>query len=204
MNDMRTATLICFLLLTRLFVHAQQADKTLLVICNTTQHADYLSDDEKRVILYLNLARAYPEEFSKYYLPESAEKLKQTSGAAYHSLLKELKGQKSLPLLVPSKDLWQIAKAHAVDMGMSGKTGHTSSKGKTFGQRSAGLDVKKAENCDYGNSDPLLIVSDLLIDDRVASLGHRKTILTPDFKQCGVSIQPHKKYKVNCVMDLIP
>ncbi|HEV7229748.1 MAG TPA: CAP domain-containing protein [Bacteroidia bacterium] len=201
---MRTKAIICLLLFGRLFVQAQQPDKALLEICNTAKEAGYLSDDEKRVVVYLNLARAYPDEFLNYYLKEAAEKLNQASSASYHSLLKELKNHKALPLLQPNKELWQIAMAHAQDMGKSGKMGHTSSKGKTFDQRSASFNMKKAENCDYGNSEPLLIVTDLLIDDKVASLGHRKNILTPDFKQCGVSIQPHKKYTVNCVMDFVP
>jgi hypothetical protein len=42
---------------------------------------------------------------------------------------------------------------------------------------------------------------DLLIDEGVPSLGHRIILFKPH-TQIGVSIQPHKKYRWNAVLDL--
>jgi len=58
-----------------------------------------------------------------------------------------------------------------------------------------------AENCDYGSTEPLEIVMSLLIDDGIASLGHRKNILHPGLNYVGIAIEKHKTYGVNCVMD---
>lgn len=41
----------------------------------------------------------------------------------------------------------------------------------------------------------------LLIDEGVKTLGHRKNILDPHAKVIGVSIQPHNLYKHICVID---
>jgi uncharacterized protein YkwD len=58
-----------------------------------------------------------------------------------------------------------------------------------------------AENCDYGNNKAFDIVMSLLIDEDVPSLGHRENILDPEYKYVGTSIQPHKRYDWNCVID---
>ncbi len=57
------------------------------------------------------------------------------------------------------------------------------------------------ENCDYGFEDPLTIVMRLLIDEGNPNYGHRTTILDPNFKHIGVSIQPHTKWNFNCVQE---
>ncbi len=88
-------------------------------------------------------------------------------------------------------------------MGKTGKIGHKSTDGtKTF------VRIKRyakggymGENCAYGPSDPLAIVMQLLVDDGVPSLGHRKTILSSNYKFVGIAIEPHKKYGHNCVQD---
>ena len=58
-----------------------------------------------------------------------------------------------------------------------------------------------AENCSYGYQDALSIVITLLIDDGIKDLGHRKNILNESYNSVGVAIRPHKKYRVNCVID---
>ena len=90
-------------------------------------------------------------------------------------------------------------------MGKSGKAGHNTSSGKNFKSRIKTLTKTYSgigENCDYReDDDALAIVFSLLIDKDVSDLGHRKNILHPKFQFVGVSIQPHKKYNYNCVMD---
>lgn len=52
----------------------------------------------------------------------------------------------------------------------------------------------------YGQSNALEIVTSLLIDQTVKSLGHRKICLGY-FTEMGVSIQPHNGYGKNAVLD---
>jgi uncharacterized protein YkwD len=178
-----------------------QADQAMLESCNTAREVKYMSAAEKQVLMYLNLARAHPAEFLANYLPGAAQELGQTTSSAYKSLLADLAKAKPLDLLQPNADLQKIAAAQAQDMGSTGKTGHTSSSGKRFSERSSRIAGEKGENCDYGNESPLLIVCDLLIDDKVSSLGHRKNCLKPCYRQVGIAIRAHKKFKANCVMD---
>jgi uncharacterized protein YkwD len=56
------------------------------------------------------------------------------------------------------------------------------------------------ENIYYGPYTPLEIVIQLLIDDGIEDLGHRKNLLSPKFNSIGVAIKPHKTYEYNCVM----
>jgi hypothetical protein len=49
--------------------------------------------------------------------------------------------------------------------------------------------------------DPLAIVCDLLIDENVKTGAHRRLILNPELKYISVSIQAHKKYEYNTVIE---
>jgi hypothetical protein len=51
------------------------------------------------------------------------------------------------------------------------------------------------ENLSYGSKNGKDAMIQLLIDDGVASRGHRKNIFSSDYKLVGVGIQTHKKYK---------
>ena len=99
----------------------------------------------------------------------------------------------------PEKDLYKIALGHAKISGKNGTVGH-----QRFNERFKPV-MKKynrvAENCGYGYDDAVEIVLELLIDQGISSLGHRKNILNPIYNSIGVSIQDHKDYRTNCVMD---
>lgn len=165
---------------------------------NTAKNTN-LSEQEKLVFLYCNLARLDGEKFAKTYA-----KNKLSGSSSYIvSLKKDLENTKNLPMLYPDQNLCYTAAYHANDMGKTGGVGHSSTDGKSFSQR-----VRSyynggyiGENCSYGYSDAIDIVMQLLIDENTPSLGHRKNILRPDFKAMGVSIKPHKGYRFNCVQD---
>lgn len=107
-------------------------------------------------------------------------------------------------MLKPDEGLFKAARYHAKDTGKNGLVGHTSSNGQSFSKRLPKY-VKDwsqlAENCSYGYQDAVSIVGQLLLDENVPSLGHRKSILNPKLEFIGVSIQPHTGYNYNCVMD---
>jgi len=60
--------------------------------------------------------------------------------------------------------------------------------------------MEVGENIYYGEFTAEEIVLQLLIDEGIEDLGHRKNILNPRFNSIGVSIKPHKSYVYNCVM----
>lgn len=176
--------------------------KEELESANTAKDVDYLTDDEKQVIMLCNLARCNGPKFTKTYLDKWLER--KTKNEYTRSLYEDLSKISKLPMLKPNEILYSTATKHAIDMGVTGQQGHNSSDGTSFGKR-----VMKAygphligENCSYGVQNPEDIVILLLIDDGVKSLGHRKNILNEQFNEIGVSIKPHKSiYKYNSVLD---
>lgn len=167
--------------------------------CNTAEQADYLTSKEKNTIYILNLARQYPQLFLQtVVLPfpdySAEEKLRQSD--YYKSLVATLRQKKPLPILYPDQSLFQSARCHAQTSGQSGYVGHSR-------QNRTCKDVKRfgGECCDYGSDDPLTIVMDLLIDEGIPDLGHRQILFSP-YTKIAVSIQPHKKYRWNAVLDL--
>ena len=164
---------------------------------NTAKNAAYLTNEEKNIIWLCNLARFDGKLFSKTFLKEYIEKNQVRYTSYVKSLFSDLKKTKELPLYKPDKRIYGLAKEHAVWSGKRGKTGH-----KRFQDRAKRSKHSKfAENAQYGDFISIDIVMDLLIDEGIQSLGHRKNILSPLYKYIGVSIQPHKVYKYNCVMD---
>lgn len=182
-----------------------------LEIANTAKSVNYLNLEEKEVIRYINLVRMNGEKFFDSYIQPYIDRYNavyspkiKPNNKYVKSLKTELYSLKSLPLLIPNEKLCLSATYHAKDMGKSGKTGHNSSDGASFAARMKkliGTEYYLSENCDYGFDKGIDIVCDLLIDDGIVSLGHRKNILDTEIRLVGVSIQNHKVYKFNCVID---
>jgi hypothetical protein len=182
-----------------------------LKLANTAVHVNYLSDEEKEVIKYMNLARMDGKKFFDAYIQQFVDQYNQLytpkikpNNKYVKSLKKDLYEIKQLPVIAPNKLLTKASVYHAKDMGKTGKTGHNSSDGATFVKRIkriTGIEYNISENCDYGFNKGLDIVCHLLIDNGISKVGHRKNILNSEQRQVGVSIQPHKIYKFNCVTD---
>jgi uncharacterized protein YkwD len=163
-------------------------------------------DKEKEVLKLLNLVRTNPKGFIKSHVNDYLKSNTMTQNSYAKSLITDLKKTEKMSVLQFSDPLTKVARMHAVDMGESGTVGHTSSDGTSFSDRlrnEAKARGTIAENCDYGNNEPLHIVMSLLIDDGIKSLGHRKNILEPSFRWVGIAIEPHKKYRISCVMDFV-
>ena len=174
-------------------------DTETLKKANTAKNESYLTDQEKEVLYYCNLVRLDPKLFLETYVKKYLDSTKENNNYT-RSLIKTLKSAKSSDVLYPSKKLYSLAKEHAIEFGKKGKTGHGNFD-KRFMKMIKECGCTVGENCDYGNDKALNIVMSLLIDDNVPDLGHRTNILDPVYKNIGVSIQPHKKYNWNCVMD---
>ena len=166
---------------------------------NTAANVSYLTAEEKKVIMYVNLARLYPKKYA-----EKEVLARQNSTSVYirdavsktesvNSLVSTLKSIKPLPAYQFSKELYEFAKCFAVESGSSGYIGHKRKKcvGGSF-----------SECCSYGPGQGRDIVLLLLIDAGVTDLGHRKNCLSPNHKRIGCSIQSHQKTDKCCVIDI--
>lgn len=170
---------------------------------NTAKDVNYLLTEEKQVIYLMNVARHDGQKFIKDYLDKYVAEKNMKNDRYVKTLYHTLRKTKGLTPFMPSEKLTKAANYHAKDMGRSGKIGHNSTDGTSFAKRLRRYAAGGAmgENCSYGYSDALQIVMQLLIDQGVPSLGHRRNILKPSYKYVGVSIKPHKKYRFNCVQD---
>ena len=171
-------------------------DAETLARANTAADIDYLTEEEKQVIMFTNLARIDGLRFTSSFLNSYLENKK--SSRYSRSLIRDLRKVKNLQPLHPEQDLYEVALGHAIESGKTGHAGH-----RNFDKRFKPLLGKYnlvAENCAYGFDKAIDIVIQLLIDENVSNLGHRKNMLNPEFSSTGVSIQPHKTYKYNCVI----
>ncbi len=165
--------------------------------CNTAAKSAFLTQAEKDVIYVLNLARMYPALFLETVIkqyPEKSDNGYIANSSYYKSLVDTFKTLQAGNLLTPDLACFTSAKCHAVQAGKDGYVGHERSKACKQVTNFSG------ECCDYGNSEALEIVMHLLIDEDVPSLGHREICLDA-YKKLGISIQPHKAYGYNAVLD---
>ena len=175
-------------------------DAGLVTALNTAADSEYLNEEEKKVILFMNMARHDGPLFAKTFLTAYMQENQLEKNSYTKSLQKDLKKITSLTPLIPQEDLTAIAQGHAQKSGEKGTTGHSDFK-KRFEPFMGKPYNHVGENCSYGYEQAIDIVISLLIDEGIKSLGHRNNILSPDFNSIGVAIRPHKKYRTNCVMD---
>ncbi|MEO6404226.1 MAG: CAP domain-containing protein [Ferruginibacter sp.] len=174
-------------------------DDSKYEFCNTASGTDYLAEEEKNLIHILNLARTNPSLFANTVIIKyinTPDKLYLQNNSNLKSLLAMMKTMKPIGILKPDEKCFTSAQCHAKSSGTIGYVGHDR-KNNSCKQNSYFF----GECCDYGHDKALGIVITLLIDENVASLGHRKIFLDPAYKSLGVSIQPHKTFRFNAVMD---
>jgi uncharacterized protein YkwD len=137
----------------------------------------------------------FPKVFMKVYLEPMiyTEYGKNTRNTYVISLLETLPTIKPLAPLKPNRELYELAKCHAITSGKTGYTGHKRQKSCKNGNF--------AECCSYGCETGLEVIYQLLLDDGVPSLGHRYACLNKYYTTIGISMQPHKKYGINAVLD---
>jgi uncharacterized protein YkwD len=163
----------------------------------------YFSQEEKNVLFYLNLLRINPRKFHDtffLYFKDSLGAEEKFIRSAAADLLKAVPLQPVKPHLL----LFDEARKHATQMGASGKTGHKDVYGTPYVQRVHHLTkkfIKVQENCQYGYSQGLFIIMDLLIDNEINDLSHRKSLLNENIRYAGISIQKHRTFKVNTVIE---
>lgn len=180
--------LILLSIVSSFLLPAQEWKKEQLHKANTAADINYLTESEKETILYLNLARLYPKDFIKNELSGS------TPGKYEASLIKTLKSLKPLKPLIFDETLYEFAKCYSKEMGNKGSVGHNRKKCKNG---------NFAECCSYGMATGREVLLQLLIDDGISSLGHRKICLSDRYSKIGVSIHAHKVYSTCAVLDIL-
>jgi uncharacterized protein YkwD len=193
----RTILLFSFLLML-LNVYSQEWTEAQLDSADTGKDINDINEVEKDAILYINLARLYPQQFLKNEVEDytGTEKygayLKNSSYKK--SLMKELKNRKPVNALQFDKSLYEYAKCFAKESGDAGAVTHKRRKcaGGNF-----------AECCSYGMDTGRDIAMQWLIDDKVADLGHRINCLNKDYTSIGISLHSHKKYIYCAVADML-
>ena len=171
---------------------------TLLQKACTAMEAKYLSETEQDIIHIINIMRLDPpgfiEKVVKSY-PELVNEPEMRNSTYYKSLLQDLAAARPMQPLIPDEPLFKSARCHAVQSGQTGYVGHGRSKPCNESMNFEG------ECCQYGVKNALGVVMELLIDEGIQSLGHRK-ILMGNYTHIGVAMRPHKTYSVNTVLDL--
>ncbi len=167
--------------------------------CNTAGTVKYMSDSEKEVIYILNLARTNPKLFCETVVktyPEINHDYNYKTSNYFRSLIKKMTEMGAVGILHPDSLSYNSAFMHA---SLSGKTGYIGHDRQDEASRLA--QHFWGECCDYGHNNALDIVMSLLIDQDVASLGHREICLDKKYTLIGVSIQPHTEYKYTSTLD---
>lgn len=170
-------------------------------VVNTAKSEYYLSDQEKRLIALINLARIEPNTFIEQYLKKAEP---DTNRQAVASAIKMLREKKSRLPLLPVFSLHKSALLHARDMGVNGKTGTASSSGVDFENRIHQFfpqSVTLSENFYVGSGDPVDIVVSQLTGKNDPEFRYRDNLLSANLHYIGVSIQPHKVFCSNAVID---
>ncbi|MBP5482394.1 MAG: hypothetical protein J6Y22_11670 [Paludibacteraceae bacterium] len=178
---------------------------------NTAADADYMSPAERQMVLLCNLARLDGDRFAQEYLTPY---LKGETSENIQSLYEDLRNTRDLPMFVPLKELHQAAAYHIQEMKESQQFEHSSPNGDSPGTR-----IKKfvqnvratSENIGARTSSKDLALDftlQLLVDNGVESLGHRKTILGKGnivYDRIGVALGegPVDGYKYVCVQDFV-
>lgn len=163
---------------------------------------------EQDIISEINLARTRPAEYAdylerlrplfsgkEYRRPGKPGLLTEEGTTALDEAIGALRAAKPVPALTLSLGMCSGARLLVKDQSATGATGHRGTDGSFCEQRTqrfGSWTEPIGENLSYGDDDARERVITLLIDDGVASRGHRKRLLDPVFKVAGVACGDHK------------
>jgi len=178
-----------------------------------------LSPAEQDLLSEINKARAEPQVYAGYleklkpqfkgklYTPEGmAGGLETQEGwDAVADAINFMKTLKPAPPLNGSEGLRLAAFSHVKEQSGSGSTGHAGAdktlieeRVKPFGAWQGDI----GENLSYGNESARERLLTWLIDDGFKSRGHRRRVMSQDYKVAGISCGPHPEYGGMCVLAL--
>ena len=131
---LRYAFLVCLFWFINCQLFAQNINflnlfkNTQIKAANTAKAVSYLSIEEKKVFLIINLARMNPQIFNEVVInykgiPNYSNDFIQNRKYV-RSLSKNLLEMQALEPIYPNKELWLLAKCHAFKSGKKGLLGH--------------------------------------------------------------------------------
>jgi uncharacterized protein YkwD len=178
---------------------------------------DGMSQDERELLSEINEVRAHPQEYIAYlqrlkplfngkqYKTATMTVTTEEGWSAVEDAIEFLRATKPVPALTRSGGLCQAALTHIKDQSTTGTTGHKGNDNsfieqrvKPFGTWQGGI----GENLTYGNESARERLLTWLIDDGFASRGHRRRLMSPDYKVAGVCCGPHPQYNSMCAITL--
>jgi len=159
-----------------------------------------MSEMEQEIVYLMNLARLNGSKFWNTYLKDE---LAGKSGSYVSSLQSDLASVRNLPMLYPDAGLVKAAKYHVNDMSKNNFFDHSSSDGTRFYDRVQSFYNSSycTENISAGMGTAIGVVAQLLLDEGIPSLGHRKNILDSRCNAVGVACGPLNYYRYCCCQD---
>ena len=178
------------------------------IILNKLQlQPDYkkMSVFEQQFIYSLNYARRHPKQFSGEAVVPYLSAYPGLRADYGQSLISELSGLTTIPLLNADLRLVSIARMHAVDLARHNIMSHQSTNGTTTQERFQQVGIGCGSECiNMANSvSALEVLVSLLIDYNVPDLGHRKSLLNPKMASVGIGVDTNSDSKLQyTVVDL--
>lgn len=163
-----------------------------------------LSKEEKEILYWTNYSRKDPKRFWDSVMVPVFTAFPQLRGKYAVSLKADLENSPSLPLLALNDTLIQSSKNHALDISMKTATiSHTSTDGTTFSNRLQRVGIRNcgSENMSLGNGDVIMALAMLYLDYGLENLGHRKTLLNPEYIYMGVGATQYGREQLFFVQD---
>jgi hypothetical protein len=186
-----------------------QTSEWPLDVLDAARNVEYLSSEEKDLILEINKIRHDPARYArenmlflgsfysgKQLLIPGKDPVYTIEGKnAYTECMEELGTAKPVPPLRPSRGMTKACRLLVYDQSLTGKTGHKGSGNSSPYERmqSFGRFIgKSAENIHYGDCETRYVIISMLISDGTKSRSSRKNILDPDFQLVGAAVGTHK------------
>ncbi len=185
---------------------------------NGTGNGTGLPQAEQDLLTEINQVRAHPGTYATYlenlkplfkgneYRAAGRPALMTQEGwAAVDDAIKFLRAAQAVAPLTASAGLNLAAQVHIKDQGGSGSTGHQGSNSSLIEQRVKPFGNWQGaigENLAYGNESARERILTWLIDDGFASRGHRKRLLSTDYKVAGLACGPHPQFQAMCCLTL--
>ena len=179
--------------------------------------AAYFSRLEAELVQEMNLARRDPKVYAgflecmkPYYAgtlfkpPNAIPTITEEGLSAVIEAICFLRSAPSAAPLNLSRGMSLGARQHVKDQGPRGGRGHQGSDGSSVADRVNRYGTWQrtvGENISYGDETAREVIVSLIIDDGVASRGHRKNLFDPEFHIVGVACGDHAKYGIFCVID---
>lgn len=185
---MKQTLTVIFLALFSIPAFSQAWTAEQLEEANTAKDYEYLSDEEKAIVQYINLCRLYPKQFASNEVQSYSgiKGIKYKGLAKYKaSLIKDLNSRQPCDALEFDENMYDDAECYATEISKNKRAPH---------QRKDCEKTKYAENLYFGTQAARTIVLEWLIDCGIATLGHRKNILNKTYGGIGIKMDSHFEY----------